>query len=217
MEFPGRGARFRDPFVRSFRPLADELADTVVRASPGRYVFFGHSLGALVAYESAYSLRSRGYHPPLALFVACCPAPSERSPSRKPWTDDELIEELRNRNGTPAEVFQHPELLRCALDQLAADFAVCDDFSHDATRSPLDIPIHVFGGTDDDIAEHSLTAWEFETTAASTVAMVPGNHFFFHQNPKIILTRLEQAISALLPADAPPSGDLDVVFQSPKS
>lgn len=197
VELPGRGSRLREPPLRSFPALARTLAGDIATAAAAPYALFGHSLGALLAYECAHLLRALGCPPPLALFAACCAAPTDQDGARfrRSWTDDALIGELRELGGTPAELFDEPELLRLTLDHLASDFAVCGDYRHEDGRAPLDFPIHVFGGVDDAVTPRSLSAWNTESVAAGTVTMMAGGHFFFQREPAPLLAQLRHRLA----------------------
>src|SRR4051794_36920377 len=65
---PGRETRFREPPFTDWRSLVVSLADALPADRP--FALFGHSLGALLAFELARELRRRGGPPPDHLFVA---------------------------------------------------------------------------------------------------------------------------------------------------
>ncbi|RII89311.1 thioesterase II family protein, partial [Clavibacter michiganensis] len=61
VQYSGRGDRYGDPVSPDLDTLAAEVAEAV-DALPERLpvVLFGHSMGALVAYETARVLAARG-------------------------------------------------------------------------------------------------------------------------------------------------------------
>ncbi len=198
VELPGRGSLASEPLLRNL----DHLTDRVARSIGGRltrdYAVFGHSLGGLLAYESVHRLLEQGWHSPCALIIACSPAPTCRSYERFAQldSDEALIEELRAHNGTPKEVFENPEMLRYTLDVLAADFAACATFRAKC-HPTLDIPIHVYGGIEDDVLESDLQAWELETKAGITLSMFEGGHFFFKEKEGGFLSVLTNLLAGL--------------------
>jgi len=115
------------------------------------FAFYGHSMGAMIAFEAARRLRCMGVDGPAHLFVGACRAP--RLASEREITYDlpepEFIEELRRRGGTPTEVLGHEELLHLLLPLLRADFAVIETYSY-AEGPPLDCPLTAFGGLEDE-------------------------------------------------------------------
>ncbi|HTV32079.1 MAG TPA: alpha/beta fold hydrolase [Methylocella sp.] len=182
VELPGRGTRIGDNLLRDFDSLVQQLSTELIPTLPTTYALFGHSLGALLAYGCAHNLRERRAHSPLALVAACCAAPSRRDDEHytRLNSDEELIQELRNLSGTPATVFEHPDLLRMTIDVFRADIKVCASFRYE-TRDPLPTNIFVFGGRDDDIGERALEAWNVETSAHMKLEMFAGGHFFIRE------------------------------------
>lgn len=183
VELPGRGARFGEPLIFDFERLARQLTEERLRDLPSSFAFFGHSFGALLSYGVAHELARRGCDLPLAMFVACCSAPTRRDDEARLSrldNDDAIVAELRNLEGTPEELFEHPELLRMTIDVAAADFAVCRSFRK-KDLAPLDIDIFAFGGRDDEVTPEALDAWRLETSRQSAVELFPGGHFFLHR------------------------------------
>lgn len=200
VDLPGRGKRIGDSLLRDFDCLVRQLSTELIQNLPSTYAFFGHSFGALLAYGCAHYLRDCQSHPPQAIVAACCAAPSRRDDERYTRfnSDDALIQELRNLNGTPPAVFEHADLLRMTIDVLAADFRVCASFRYKA-RDPLQTNIFVFGGRDDDIDEGALAAWNLETTAHTELEMCDGGHFFIKEQEDHFLLRLLNCLRSLNP------------------
>jgi surfactin synthase thioesterase subunit len=205
VEWPGRGARMDEPCVTNPRELAEQLAAELGARLDRPYALFGHSLGALVAFELAHSLLDRGAPTPLVLFASGTEAPAVRDGSkwRLPLSDDALLKELRSLQGTPDEALSSPEIMRTALPVLRADFLMCGAYAY-RQRRPLPFPIHVFGGDDDETSRNSLEAWRRETSAGFGIDMLPGHHFFIHTRQAEFLG----LISAVLERQSgrPPSG-----------
>jgi len=198
VELPGRGTRIGDSLLRDFDCLVQQLSTELIPTLPTNYAFFGHSLGALLAYGCAHNLRVRRVHPPLALVAACCAAPSRREEERyrRLNSDEELIQELRKLSGTPAAVFEHLDLLRMTIDVFGADIKVCASFRYER-RDPLSTNIFVFGGRDDDIEEKALEAWDLETSAQIKLEMFDGGHFFIRKEEGLFLHYLLNDLSSL--------------------
>ncbi len=191
VELPGRGARINEPLLRDFDAVVENLLQGLARDALDHCVFLGHSLGALLAYGCAHALRAQGKGEPMALIAACSAAPSRRRDERlaRLKTDEDLIGELVRLNGTPPELFKSKELLRLALDTLAADFAACSSFSF-KKREKLSLDIVVLGGRDDTIEEDALSAWREETLGQTALHMFAGGHFFFNESENAFFARL---------------------------
>ncbi|PYS78745.1 MAG: putative thioesterase [Acidobacteria bacterium] len=185
---PGRGSRLREePFTR-LDALVEAAMPALIPFMDVTFAFYGHSMGAMIAFEAARRLRCMGVDGPAHLFVGACRAP--RLASEREITYDlpepEFIEELRRRGGTPTEVLGHEELLHLLLPLLRADFAVIETYSY-AEGPPLDCPLTAFGGLEDEGgARESLAPWEEHTAGQFSLHMLPGDHFFLRSSQPLL-------------------------------
>ncbi|MCB5906965.1 thioesterase II family protein [Streptomyces pinistramenti] len=180
VQLPGRGGRLRETPVRRMEPLADALAEVLHAASDRPMVLFGHSLGALIAYEVAARLRQLPGNSLTGLIVAAHKAPHLGSAevACHDLPEDELLGFLDRIGGTPPGVLARPEIRQLALPALRADFEL--DFSYTyRERPPLDIPLSAFGGTTDALVSGpELAAWERHTAQRFLNRRLTGGHFF---------------------------------------
>ena len=190
VELPGRGARFDEPLQTDIRALALQLARECKQTLKAPYALFGHSLGALLAYEMAHALRALGCPEPVALFASGTAAPTMRADYDRgfaePKTDAQLIEQLRTLNGTSEEVLANEELMSLTLPILRADFLLCGCFQP-VQRPLLKCPVHVLGGTSDKATTEQLIGWSKETHGSFSVDMLAGGHFFIHEHEARVL------------------------------
>jgi medium-chain acyl-[acyl-carrier-protein] hydrolase len=164
------------------------------------FVFFGHSLGALLSFELARKLSQDCQLEPLHLFVSGRSAP--QLPDTRPTTyslpDEEFVKELRRLNGTPAEVLDQPELLQLIAPTLRADFELCETYEH-LTAPPLKCSITALGGLyDEDVPREKLEPWREHTSASFSLKMLPGDHFFLHSSESMLLQILTLELNAVL-------------------
>jgi len=202
IELPGRGMRMGEAFVEDFDALVARICTEQAAALRGRFMLFGHSMGALLVYGVAQRLRALGLPLPLALLASGSSAPSQRDPGRLPDTHDDaaLTADLRKQGGTPEEVFASAELMRITLDTLGADYRVCESFSYDARVSdaPLPMPVHVFAGRQDDIDVPRMEAWSSHAGDAFTLDWFDGGHFFIRQREAAFLDALVRRVGQAL-------------------
>jgi medium-chain acyl-[acyl-carrier-protein] hydrolase len=179
-QLPGRERRFDEPPVRTMAELIPQVGAAILPWLDRPYQLFGHSLGALVVYGLAGWLRRAGARSPDRLIVAGCSAPhlQRLHPPIAGEPDEVFVRRIRELGGTPAEVFDHPELLELVMTVLRADMSLVESVR--ATEAtPLAIPITALGGTDDpDVPRERLEAWSVHTTAAFRTELIPGDHFF---------------------------------------
>jgi medium-chain acyl-[acyl-carrier-protein] hydrolase len=197
-QLPGREERFGEPAHDTHAPLIDELIGETAQIMPP-FALFGHSMGALLAFELARRMPAAGPGAPVALIVCGHRAPHlpNRYPQLRDLGGDELVEELRRLGGTPAEVFEQSELLELLLPLLRADFAVCESYEI-APGPPLCCPIIAFGGRGDRLVESwELEAWRQHTTGAFALRWLDGDHFFPWEPDSGLKTALTQELFAL--------------------
>lgn len=211
VQLPGRGARFRETPLRRIEEMALGVVGALQHdTDPRPLVFFGHSMGALVAFETARLLRRSGLPLPRRLLLSGYIAPhlGYPEPPMHALPDDEFSERLRNYEGTPAEVLQHPELLSLLMPMVRADFAAVETHAHQH-ESPLPCPITAFGGRGDEmIAESAIDAWREHTRGAFSMHMLDGGHFFLHTAREALLARVVAELEReLRPAPARPRAE----------
>lgn len=199
VQLPGRGKRIKEPPFDDAQPLVAEVARGLLPFFDKPFAFFGHSMGGLIGFELARYLRRNYNRQPAHLFVSGRRAPQlprlETNTFDLPET--EFVEALRKLQGTPPEVLQHPELMQLMLPLLRADFALCETYAY-AVEPPLDCPLSVFGGLDDnDIEREQLEAWAGQTNGTTKVRMLPGDHFFINTQQSLLLRVLTQDLQSL--------------------
>jgi medium-chain acyl-[acyl-carrier-protein] hydrolase len=196
VELPGRGARLREPPFVSLPALIDELKEVTRPLLDKPFVFFGHSMGAIIAFELARALGRKYGHQPQALFVAGCRAP--QVPNRKPITynlpHEEFMEELVKLDGTPKEVIEHTELMEFMTPLLRADFQLVQTYEYLA-GAPLQCPITAYGGLQDfGTPPDDLLLWKELSSSGFASHMLPGDHFFIRSSQAQLLRLLAREL-----------------------
>lgn len=203
VQLPGRGARISEPPIQTMPALLKALAPVVARQDRVPYAFFGHSVGALIAFELTRYLRLHNIAGPRHLFVSGCQAPRYRSGARglHRLPDEDFIEELRAYRGTPAEILDSAELMKLMLPAIRADFSLSEEYEY--RHGPLlGMPISVYAGIDDDNkGEGQVDGWAKETTGPCGVTWFEGGHFFIDTQTKSVLNQLGAELSVYLDED----------------
>ncbi|MGO7169637.1 thioesterase II family protein [Rhizobium leguminosarum] len=180
IQFPGRGRRLREANIDRLDPLVHRLAPVISSECNLPFSFFGHSLGALVAFELARFCKRMNIRQPEQIIVSGCEAPSMRTQddALHLLDDEHLIAELREYNGTPAEILDHQEYMALALPSIRADFAIAETYEY-RPGVRLDQPLHVLAGVGDRIVPSDrVPQWLNETTRPGSVHWFEGDHFF---------------------------------------
>jgi medium-chain acyl-[acyl-carrier-protein] hydrolase len=200
VQYPGRGTRMFESSYSEFLPLVHDLVRDLVPYLQQPFVFFGHSMGALVSFEVVRVLRNNYQVYPQHLFVSGHSAPQipDPNPPVHNLPEPEFLEEIRKMNGTPKEALENEELMQLLLPTLRADFAACETYEY-KMDDPIDCPLTVFGGLQDpDVSLEDLKAWRQQTKSSFNIYMFEGDHFFLHQQKTHMLEMISARLNDIL-------------------
>lgn len=204
-QLPGRGIRLFDPPAADLDELVARLSQAVTDLADRPFLFFGHSLGALMAFEVARQLRRTGRPGPTALWVSGAEGPRTRLLRRQlhDLEEAELIEALREYSGTASEMLDDRELMQLVLPGVRADFALSERYVYRG-EAPLDVPITVLLGSSDPFVDPERAAgWAQETSLPVRQHTYSGDHFFLNDHHEAIAAQLAGSIGTDSPG--PPS------------
>jgi medium-chain acyl-[acyl-carrier-protein] hydrolase len=180
IQLPGRGSRIKEQAITRVEPLVQHLASALVPYLDRPFSFFGHSLGAMLAFELAHHLRDEHRLSVSHLFVGGRRAPHIPRTKRSTFDlpEDEFVAELRRLNGTPREVLDHAEIMELMIPVLRADF---------------------FGGADDaDVPLAELEMWGQHTAGEFFAHILPGDHFFLQTSERRLLHLIHRDLGRVL-------------------
>lgn len=201
VQLPGREERLREPPFTRLVPLVQTVAHVLRPYLDVPFVFFGHSMGALICFEVARELRKQYSLIPIHLFVSSYRAPQIPDPDPPIYQcpEAEFVEEVSRRyDGIPEEVLQSAELMELVLPILRADFTICDTYVY-SREDPLDCPISAFGGLEDHrVSREDLAAWRDQTRSSFSLQMLPGKHFLPQSAKVLLLQAVSQNLTRLL-------------------
>ncbi len=178
MLLPGRGLRLWEPASTDIRALAREAAAALIdQGLLDRYAVFGHSMGALLAYELACVLRELDAPDPTHLFVSGSRAPHlYGTPLGAELSDDELLAWVRELGGLLGSGARSQFDRR--LPTLRADLRACETY-RPQPRPPLECPLTVFSAAGDRLAgPEQASQWRRYTTGSMRRGHFPGGHFY---------------------------------------
>lgn len=196
LRLPGRENRLMERPFTNLNDLLPELGAALADALDKPFALFGHSMGAMIAFELTRWLRREKRPLPQRLMVSGFRAP-HLPPNRPPihhLPNAEFLAEVKLLGGTPQAVLEHEELLGLLLPLLRADFTLVGTYAWGEER-PLTLPITAFGTADDPIATPAqLGAWQQHTTAVCAVHLFPGDHFYLHGEGEALVGRVVEEV-----------------------
>ena len=179
--------------ARSVRDLARNAADRIA-AEPGAPALFGHSMGALVAFETA-RLLGQGVE---VVFASGHVAPHRPSPGPDlhGLPDADFWAEIGALGGTPADLLADADLRAATEARLRAEFRAAETYRY-TVGAPLNCDVVALAGTSDARAPVSeVAAWRMHTTGAFELAEFEGGHFFVEDRADAVLAALSSRLAA---------------------
>ncbi|MFF8811967.1 thioesterase II family protein [Streptomyces pactum] len=208
VQYPGRQDRRSEPVVRDIRELARRIAPVLEPAvAAGPVAFFGHSMGAVVAFETVRELQRRTGRAPVALFASGRRGPSTvRRESLHRDGDEAILAELRALNGTDSVILQDDDLLRMVLPALRGDYQAIETYrcAPDAT---VDCPVlALIGDRDPRVTAEEARVWQRHTTGRFDLQFFDGGHFYLVPRATEVMDRVAAGLQeyAAVPVDPTP-------------
>ncbi|MFF9687119.1 thioesterase II family protein [Streptomyces sp. NPDC014623] len=199
VQYPGRQDRLQEPCITDMSILADELTDELARWADRPLTFFGHSMGATVAFEVARRLEARGVIL-RGLFASGQRAPSRQREEHVHLRDDQaLVEELKRLSGTDSELLDDEAVLTMVLPAMRGDYRAVESYRH-RPGPPLNCPVLTLAGDSDPLVEVAeARAWAQHTVAPFRLRVFPGGHFFLSAHTESIVREITDHLGVTAP------------------
>ena len=199
VQLPGRESRLREAPLMSIHDMVDTVRPAIESATDLPYAIFGHSMGALMAYELTCALECSTLRPPSRLFVSARRGPDE--PDHRPpvhgLPEAQFLDALQERYGAiPDAVRNEPELLELLLPVLRADICAVETYLP-TPRAIVRCPVDVYGGTGDTHPQPSqLLQWARVAATAPRIRTFDGDHFYLNSQREALTADLAARWSA---------------------
>jgi medium-chain acyl-[acyl-carrier-protein] hydrolase len=198
-QLPGREDRFGQAPLLHIEQMASLWLRQTALPQFHPYAVFGHSMGAMVAFEALRMQRKRGLPAPALAIYSAHQAPhlEVRAGRIAHLPEAEFLREVVALGGIQPAVLAHPELVEFILPALRSDFAACENYRF-VSEGPLGVPFLILAGESDPwVDREGLAAWSEHTSAGCRLEMFPGNHFYFQGNPAPVIRLIREQLRAV--------------------
>jgi surfactin synthase thioesterase subunit len=197
VQYPGREDRAAEPCVTNIADLADQIHAALGSSLPQRFAFFGHSMGAILAFEVARRIARQEGRGPAHLFVSGRPAPPRhRHRNLHRAGTPALIAELRSLGGTDPRILDDREVLELILPPMLADYTASETYRFEP-GPPLSCDITAMTGDHDWMnTTGDAAGWSAHTTGAFNLQVYPGGHFYLDDCRARVLEVISSSLAA---------------------
>ncbi|MFI5617744.1 thioesterase II family protein [Streptomyces sp. NPDC051567] len=203
--YPGRAARLQEPLPTDLHRMAEDITEAVLPLLDRPTALLGHSMGAVVAFETARRLQARG-RPVGHLYASGARAPhlahrTDGGPAAADMDDEAVADALVELGGTDAELLSDPDFRELVLPYVCGDFRMFDAYEY-RSGPLLTCPVTaVAGSADPQVDEERAAAWADVTEGPFVRHTVPGDHFYLIARPPLAI--LAEGLSRALSPTAP--------------
>lgn len=196
IELPGRGNRIAERLLTE-KPLAiKDYFEQIKKLRNGNpYIIFGHSMGAALGLSVVKEMEKH-QDPPLYFIASGTPGPGiVQDNKRKIYqlNDHDFKNELRSFGGVPEQVLSNDELFMFFSTIIRADFKLLEQSKDYEKDVVIDTPIYALMGDKEPLTE-KIENWKSFTNSSLKCTLLPGNHFFIHNNAEDLVQILSQIL-----------------------
>jgi len=199
LQLPGREKRFGERFYETVAEAATGLLPAVQERLNGQLevMLFGHSMGAVLAYELARTLITQGWVSVAQLFVSGSPAPwVQRAQRATGLSDKEFLALVSDFAGYRHTALEEDEMRDLLLPVLRADVAMHEGYEPSST-TPIAAPITSIRGLSDQlVSRNEAFEWRFATSESFDLMEIPGGHMYLVENPALLIGAIARLAAA---------------------
>lgn len=196
MELAGRGGRTGEPFYNNISDAVDDLYKQISQDDHTSFAIFGHSMGAIIAFELTKRLCEKQQGPKVLI---CSGRKAPQFHSKEiihNLEEKEFIKRIIELGATPAELFESQELTEIFLPILQSDFKIIEEYRYSNTRTHMNCDLVVMSGQLDDISQEELFGWQQHSSKPCLFQFFEGGHFFIHDNEAEVINYLDRLLTS---------------------
>lgn len=195
VQYPGRQDRRAEPPIDDIAVLAENVCRALAPWNDRPLALFGHSMGAVIAFEVARRLEAQGTGP-ISLLASGRRAPSRHRAENVHQRDDKgIVAELRALSGTDQLLLDDEDVLQMILPAVRSDYRAIETY-RSTPGAILRCPITLLtGDSDPRVSLDEAQAWSDHTAADFTLKSFPGGHFYLDGWPPQLVAEISTLLS----------------------
>ncbi len=196
IQLPGRENRTNEPYFQCMTSLVDVLFRQIQPFLNIRFLFYGHSIGALLAFELARRLRRENCDLPEFLLVSASKPPQTVPHSTIATTlpEKQFIEKISIYENLPTQLLADTDFRKMVIQKLRADISLLETYTYTPER-PFEFPIVAYSGESDPVTSTGIMEqWRCQTNGPFVLKVIPGGHFFIKNSQSIFLSEMTKEI-----------------------
>ncbi|MEU4410181.1 alpha/beta fold hydrolase [Streptosporangium sp. NPDC023963] len=199
VQYPGRADRRADSLIDDAHHIAKLVTDAMAPLLDRPVALFGHSMGALIAYEVARELEARG-RGVVHLFASGRHAPHDHRTGDAHTTDDDLISDLVRLGGVEEEHLADPVIRELTLPVVRNDYRVDETYRH-RPGGPLHCPVTaILGDRDPEVTPEQAARWSELTRDRFAARVLDGDHFYLVPRRTDVVAHVLRTVSMAWPS-----------------
>lgn len=187
IEYNGHGSLFRKDFYETIQEAADDISDEIINKEINNYALFGHSLGAIIAIETAYKLSLKKATQPKKIIVSGSRPPHllHKSERIAHLNKELFMKKVFEMGGMPEEIMNNEELFELSYELLCADISMLEQYNP-SEDIIVNVPLLAcYGEQDKDTNGMDMQEWSNYTSDKFELMSFEGNHFYIFNDEKI--------------------------------
>jgi medium-chain acyl-[acyl-carrier-protein] hydrolase len=198
VELSGRGSRSTEPFYETIEEAVTDIYGRIRNTIQGRdYALFGHSMGALLAYEICHKIREDKLRMPVHIFLSAKEPPHIKADDRILYhkiPHEKFVDEIMKFGGTPEEFFERTELKEYFIPILKADFKLFEMYTYPEYEIKLLTDVTILYGENDDIEYRGIQEWDKHFEGDISYHLFKGGHFYYKNNLQQLMDIINQKL-----------------------
>lgn len=200
IELAGRGSMDDKPFYESVDEAAEHIADTISKTCcDSEYMIYGHSMGALLAFEAYYKLIEKNAKLPKHIFFSGREAPETDFCRDKIYEEDDdvFLKKISIFDGLPVN-FPNNDFKEYFTSILKADFKILIKYEYRPKSEKIKCSATIlFGESDRNVTLEGAEKWIDHVGGKSEIYKFEGSHFFINEKYKEIVKLIEKQAKSI--------------------